>query len=87
MEPPYPESPIDENDFLTIPVEQLAPETLRAIARELLLREIGNDIPESDELGESRIDRLIRGLQKREFTLTYNKRDESVGIQSIISKK
>lgn len=81
MERPYPESPIDENDFLIIPVDQVAPETLRSIARELLLREIGNDIPESDEIAESRIDRVIHGLKKGEFVLTYNKRDESVGIQ------
>lgn len=77
---PQPESPIDENECLTIPVDQLSPDSLRGIARELLLREIANDVPEY-EIDESRVDQVIRGLRRGDFILTYNKRDESVGIQ------
>lgn len=63
---------------LYVDPEQIAPETLRALVQEFILRESSNDaIPM--EL-EAVIDHALIRLRRRELLITFNADDESVGV-------
>jgi hypothetical protein len=58
---------------------QLSEAALWNLAREFLLREIGNDAPEAST-EDARIARIVAALRRREYLITFDPETSSVGV-------
>src|SRR4051794_32841558 len=75
---------------IIVPVEKINEETLKSLAKEILVRELGSDDPTStaifnsaaEHLDLSPVTKLIHSLRNHHHFLTFDPKTESVGIIS-----
>jgi uncharacterized protein YheU (UPF0270 family) len=73
---------MDEERYMAIPADELAPDTLRALVEEFVTRD-GTDYGETEVSLEDKVDEVLDGIRRKRWVIVFDSFLQSVTILDV----